>query len=826
MKNIFFVSFIIFCLFSLNNCQGENEHVKMYQFDYINLESPIEKKLIPIFDSIDYYLSLLFKKYEVKDYNYFHRMYYYLNQKKICKKISNLKFNSDLLIQKDISYLIIPKLKEKKNLKKIYEIKNSICKGDYSIPRVVELTIKYEDESSFEEFLDNKLNQDLLFNEFIRIIIGRTILNFYNLKRNKLISPNPNNYLYFSSYEKFINLVNISNEQFFQNFSDIGKSYIWPDMPYFNDFLTKSNNNLESSFTEITLNIIKEYPYNLAKCDLLYNYQYNNKKQCIRIDQKCVDDCSYEKMFLEYYIDEKNKKLVCNLNSRNNLLNKQCSKLYGNVLFDEFYQFNNMNKYLKVKEKQKLLMLNPSPKCKNNIKTIFFEYSDFYKDDPYYYFKNKIKVEYKELYDSNYFVVANVDKKKNYLTKYKNLIFNNIFVNNKKNWNYNLYWDYDFPLLNIENNINKYTRIGKFPDESINRYNINLLYNQLKTIYPNDFDYIPETYFFPEQTDIIKNKFNGYKFRSNNAWIIDQLEKNENITSTNKYPELLSSLDKILSKENSKDNLVLSKYISNPMLINHKKFEMKFFVLITGFSPLKIYIYRDGYLILGGNEYNLNETNINDKCMHITSEKNEINCSKNKYEDSLFEENCNIWSFLNFERYCKRNDINYYNIINQAKDIIIKTFISLSENIIKSSKSKSLKDRNMFQLFTFDFLLDNNLKLYLIDMDKNPKLNSKHLVPIYIYDHIFSDILNIVGIVPFNHEYEKKTFENNNNISHNIEIEENVEEAICEFGRTRGMFELVFPEKNIINKYKKYFRNNFGKENELLWENIEKNDLN
>ena len=64
----------------------------------------------------------------------------------------------------------------------------------------------------------------------------------------------------------------------------------------------------------------------------------------------------------------------------------------------------------------------------------------------------------------------------------------------------------------------------------------------------------------------------------------------------------------------------------------------------------------------------------------------------------------------------------------------------------------------MFQLFTFDFLLDNNLKLYLIDMDKNPKLNSKHLVPIYIYDHIFSDILNIVGIVPFNHEYEKKTF--------------------------------------------------------------------
>ena len=63
------------------------------------------------------------------------------------------------------------------------------------------------------------------------------------------------------------------------------------------------------------------------------------------------------------------------------------------------------------------------------------------------------------------------------------------------------------------------------------------------------------------------------------------------------------------------------------------------------------------------------------------------------------------------------------------KDIIIKTFISINWDIINKIKKLKIKDRNMFQLFTFDFILDTNNKAYLIDIDKNPSLNSKHLVP-------------------------------------------------------------------------------------------------
>jgi hypothetical protein len=180
-------------------------------------------------------------------------------------------------------------------------------------------------------------------------------------------------------------------------------------------------------------------------------------------------------------------------------------------------------------------------------------------------------------------------------------------VKANKNWDYNLYWDYNF--YNGENiKYNKYSLVGKFPDEYINKYNIISLYNKLRQQYSSDFDYIPESYIIPEQINLLENKFN------NNIWIINKAEKSDNNTQKKpnnelniKYPRIIDSFEDIKSKKNKNENLIISKYISNPILINNKKFTMRAFILVTGFSPLKIYFYKDGYLIFGQDDYNINK---------------------------------------------------------------------------------------------------------------------------------------------------------------------------------------------------------------------------
>ena len=104
-----------------------------------------------------------------------------------------------------------------------------------------------------------------------------------------------------------------------------------------------------------------------------------------------------------------------------------------------------------------------------------------------------------------------------------------------------------------------------------------------------------------------------------------------------------------------------------------------------------------------------------------------------------------------FERYCNRYGINYTDIMEQMKDIFIKTFISLDSDFIELLKIKHYKDRNLFQIYGLDLLIDENSKVYLLELNRNPSMRGGHAVADYIYENIIADILNIVGIVPFSH---------------------------------------------------------------------------
>ena len=59
------------------------------------------------------------------------------------------------------------------------------------------------------------------------------------------------------------------------------------------------------------------------------------------------------------------------------------------------------------------------------------------------------------------------------------------------------------------------------------------------------------------------------------------------------------------------DGILASRYLMNPHLINGLKYDLRVYVLVTSFNPLKVYVYNDGLVRFATEKYNLDPKNIN-----------------------------------------------------------------------------------------------------------------------------------------------------------------------------------------------------------------------
>ena len=73
-----------------------------------------------------------------------------------------------------------------------------------------------------------------------------------------------------------------------------------------------------------------------------------------------------------------------------------------------------------------------------------------------------------------------------------------------------------------------------------------------------------------------------------------------------------------ISEVNVEELSIISRYISNPLLINGHKFDLRIYVCVTSVDPLRIYVFKEGLARFATQEYTSNHTKGN-KFMHLTN---------------------------------------------------------------------------------------------------------------------------------------------------------------------------------------------------------------
>jgi tubulin polyglutamylase TTLL4 len=130
----------------------------------------------------------------------------------------------------------------------------------------------------------------------------------------------------------------------------------------------------------------------------------------------------------------------------------------------------------------------------------------------------------------------------------------------------------------------------------------------MRRIYGKAFEIAPTTYIFPEDYKrfVLDREMNNFK----SMYIMKPAA-----SSCGRGIKVIGKRTHV----NKRSGFILSKYVSRPHLIRGYKYDLRVYVLVTSFEPLKIYLFRDGLVRLATVPYTTSKSSIKQRFIHLTN---------------------------------------------------------------------------------------------------------------------------------------------------------------------------------------------------------------
>ena len=112
------------------------------------------------------------------------------------------------------------------------------------------------------------------------------------------------------------------------------------------------------------------------------------------------------------------------------------------------------------------------------------------------------------------------------------------------------------------------------------------------------------------------------------------------------------------------------------------------------------------------------------------------------------------WSLSALWKHMRDIGIDMEIIWTRIYDIIIKVIITGEYPITKKLKQSNINQKNCFELYGFDILLDSNLKPWLIEVNLSPSLGTDSPLDYHIKSTLLTDTFNLIGIRKFDRKKE------------------------------------------------------------------------
>ncbi|XP_045419323.1 tubulin polyglutamylase TTLL5 isoform X3 [Lemur catta] len=249
------------------------------------------------------------------------------------------------------------------------------------------------------------------------------------------------------------------------------------------------------------------------------------------------------------------------------------------------------------------------------------------------------------------------------------------------------------------------------------------------------FHILPQTFLLPAEYAEFCNSYS----KDRGPWIVKPVA-----SSRGRGVYLINNPNQISLEE----NILVSRYINNPLLIDDFKFDLRLYVLVTSYDPLVIYLYEEGLARFATVRYDQGAKNIRNQFMHLTNYS--VNKKSGDYvscDDPEVEDYGNKWSMSAMLRYLKQEGRDTTALMAHVEDLIIKTIISAELAIATACKTFVPHRSSCFELYGFDVLIDATLKPWLLEVNLSPSLACDAPLDLKIKASMISDMFTVVGFV-------------------------------------------------------------------------------
>ena len=118
-----------------------------------------------------------------------------------------------------------------------------------------------------------------------------------------------------------------------------------------------------------------------------------------------------------------------------------------------------------------------------------------------------------------------------------------------------------------------------------------------------------------------------------------------------------------------------SKYISNPHLLNNKKYHLRLYLVVTGVLPLKVYMHNRGQVMRALTNYSYKLNEVSRRTSMLTNTHANLNQAGYNPNVSFDSEEGSHWSLNLLNQYINKRNGNWNKIWEEIKDICFKTFL-------------------------------------------------------------------------------------------------------------------------------------------------------